>query len=333
MFQGCEDRLAPVAVIPMHTPEEACEELRHVKARGFKAVLIPGHVERKLPDGRGRLDFLGIDSAHDYDPFFKLCLKEQVSVSTHDLLRNVSPSSFVFNHIGQFSNSHLAFAKALFLGGVVRRNPKLKIAYLEGGVGWAFNLVWALIEHWEKRNPEALELYRPERVDYSKLAGLFREYGGKLASLDESVVTGFRHFGDAPPDAESPVDEFALAGIDSKQAVIDALSNHLYVGCEGEDRSVTLAFHRKALPKGIPLNVMFGSDVGHWDEPDITEVVAETHELVEKGLLSPEEFEAFTLTNAVRFYGGSNPAFFRGTALESVAEKILAAPADRRAGA
>ncbi|HVN63982.1 MAG TPA: amidohydrolase family protein, partial [Candidatus Binataceae bacterium] len=44
------DRMAPAAVIPMHTPEEAIAELEHaVKSLGFKVAMIPPGVARPIP--------------------------------------------------------------------------------------------------------------------------------------------------------------------------------------------------------------------------------------------------------------------------------------------
>ena len=43
------------------------------------------------------------------------------------------------------------------MGGVARRFPDLRIAFLEGGVGWAVNLYNQLFEHWEKRNLEVAQ--------------------------------------------------------------------------------------------------------------------------------------------------------------------------------
>src|ERR1700722_1961979 len=46
-FAPFSDRLTPVAAIPMHTPEEAVEELEYaVTTLGFKAVLCAGYVQR-----------------------------------------------------------------------------------------------------------------------------------------------------------------------------------------------------------------------------------------------------------------------------------------------
>ena len=69
---------------------------------------------------------------------------------------------------------------------------------------------------------------------------------------------------------------------------------------------------------------LFSSDIGHWDVSDITAIVAEAYELVEEGLLSAENFREFTFENAVRLHGTMNPDFFKGTAVEDAAAKILA---------
>ena len=77
----------------------------------------------------------------------------------------LSPTNFVYNHIGHFAAAGHAVAKAIFLGGVTRRFPELNFAFLEGGVGWACQLFGDLIEHWERRNAKALERMDPEKLD------------------------------------------------------------------------------------------------------------------------------------------------------------------------
>ena len=63
---------------------------------------------------------------------------------------------------------------------------------------------------------------------------------------------------------------------------------------------------------GARLQVMFGSDIGHWDVTDMRTVLAEAYELVEHERVSLDGFRSFTFTNAVRLHGLRNPAFIRG---------------------
>ncbi|MCE2390547.1 MAG: amidohydrolase family protein, partial [Proteobacteria bacterium] len=161
-FEGCTDRLIPVAAIPADTPQEAVEELEYaVQELGYRAALIPSYIPRPA-DGSAQdeealrwafwLDTYGIDSAHDYDPLWRRAVELGVSLGTHTQGNGWgsrrSPSNWVYNHIGHFAATGEALAKSLFLGGVTRRFPGLRLALLEGGVGWACSLYADLVAHW-----------------------------------------------------------------------------------------------------------------------------------------------------------------------------------------
>jgi hypothetical protein len=87
------------------------------------------------------------------------------------------------------------------------------------------------------------------------------------------------------------------------------------------------AFNRAVNPFGARLNALFSSDIGHFDVPDMAEVVPEAYELVEHGLLDDADFRDFMFANAVRFWGEVDPDFFKGTAVEKAAAAVLAQPA------
>ena len=165
IFRPYADRMTPVAVIPMHTPQEAAAELEHaVNVLGFKAVLMPAFVVRPIPAVARKtpeaarhaywFDVFALDSEYDYDPVWAKCLELKVVPTFHTgtmglAMRN-SISNFIYNHIGHFAASAEAICKALFLGGVTRRFPALRFAFLEGGAGWATNLLCDLVGHWRE---------------------------------------------------------------------------------------------------------------------------------------------------------------------------------------
>ena len=68
---------------------------------------------------------------------------------------------------------------------------------------------------------------------------------------------------------------------------------------------------------------MFGSDVAHWDVPDMAEVLEEAWEMVDHGWIGAADFEEFTFTNPVRFYTGTNPDYFKGTVVEDAVAGFL----------
>ena len=117
--------------------------------------------------------------------------------------------------------------------------------------------------------------------------------------------------------------------IERKEDIRDLFVPRYYFGCEADDPVNAWAFNRKANPMNARLNALFSSDIGHFDVPDMTEVVPEAYELVEHGLMTDGDFRDFMFENAVRFWGEVNPDFFKGTAVEKAAAEVLAQPAVR----
>jgi predicted TIM-barrel fold metal-dependent hydrolase len=315
------DRCTPIGVIPMHTPEEAIAELVHCKSLGIKAVALGSLIRRSIPAaermGVSRryacwLDVLGIDSEHNYDPVWAKCEQLGYPVTFHSAAENYglrnSISNFVYNHIGHFGEAGNAVCKALFLGGVTRRFPRLRFAFLEGGVAWGCSLL-------------AIQELNPANLDHARLAELFHQYGGEQLSsrFEEFELWLKRGMGHAVP---ANLDDFAAAAITSKEDIRDLFVPSFFFGCESDDPTVTYAF-AKANPFGAKLGAVLSSDISHFDVPDMTEVLEEAWELVERRGLSEEDFYAFTFSNAVRLWTSLNPDFFRGTVVETAVKCFL----------
>ncbi len=336
LFQEYRDRLTPAAVIPMHTPQEAIEELEHaVRQLGLKVAMMASLIRRPIRSSKPNprynewLDVLGLDSEHDYDPVWKKCAELGVAPSFHSVSKGVgtrvSPSNAVYNHIGHFGVAGEAVCKALFLGGVTRRFPTLRFAFLEGGVGWGCTLYSDLIGHWKKRNATALADIDPANLDRESLIKLFRQYGTKgAAEQAEHVRHESAELSPRTADPEASLDDFAACGIEHPEDIRELFVPRFYFGCEADDPANVWAFNPKANPFGARLGALFGSDIGHFDVPDMTRVLHEAYELVEDGLISDDAFRDFVFVNPIKLWAGSNPNFFKGTAVESEAAKILA---------
>ena len=328
-FAPYADRLAPVAVVPAHTPEEAIEELEFAASLGLKAVLVPSFIRRVDPVGdTAWIDTYGLDSAYDYDPFWTRCVELGVSLATHSSSMGIgtrqSVSNYMYNHIGHFAASGEALAKSLFMGGVTRRFPGLRVALLEGGVGWACALYGDLVGHWKKRNSRDIQNYNPANLDSARLAELVARYGASLPGggrLDDPSSLGPLGTGKGQPDN---TDEWAACGIQRAEQVRDLFVASFAFGCEADDPLVPVAFDQTANPFGARLRAMFGSDIGHWDVPEMTKVLGEAHEGVDEGRMDDDDFRDFVFGNVVRFYGETNPHFFDGTVIEKQASALLA---------
>jgi predicted TIM-barrel fold metal-dependent hydrolase len=335
------DRMIPVALIPMHTPEEAIEELEYaVNALGLKVACMAGHVIRPIsaiarlyPDASHRafwLDTYGLDSAYDYDPVWAKCVELKIVPTQHSFGygwgSRLSISNFVYNRIGDLASAGEALCKSLFLGGITRRFPKLKFAFMECGVGWACNLYSDLVMHWKLRNPQGLEKVNPAHLDRALLMDLCRRYGGKRVEreLDQVGIGRIGGMLEDPGAVPDMLDEFAACQMERAEDIRELFVSHFYFGCEAEDPMNAWAFNTKVNPFGARLGVIFGSDIGHFDVPVMNEVVAEAYELVEQGLITEENFREFMFSNPVTLYAGTNPEFFRGTVVEPDVEKFLA---------
>ncbi len=335
LFREYADRMTPAAVIPMHTPREAIIELEHaVRDLKLKTVLMPSFVRRPLAAKTSHgfwLDNMCIDSEYDYDPVWAKCLELKVAPTFHSPSGGIgfrgSISNFVYNHIGHFAASAESICKALFLGGVTRRFPQLRFAFMEGGVAWAAALFGDLIGHWEKRNREAIKNLAPDKLDFPMMRKLFGEYGNEYGKAAVARLGEERsHLLWGAPEDPATLDEFARCGIERKEDIRDLFAAKFFFGCEGDDRMTSLAFDTKKNPMGTRLGALYSSDIGHFDLPDMRDAALEAYELVEDGLITEQDFRDFVFTNPVRAKAEVNPDFFKGTRVESDVARLLAKP-------
>ena len=257
-FKELKDRMTPAAIIPMHTPEEAIAELEFVtKQLGSKVGMFgsahaaQGAVGRPptIPTptaSRSATRCSASTASMISTRCGQKCRDVEIAPTFHSTgsnqaLRN-SPTNFTYNHIGHFADAGHAAAKGIFLGGVTRRFPELRFAFLEGGVGWGAQLFGDLIEHWERRNVKALENMKPEKLDRELLMSYVEKYGYKehAAALRER---------DGWPDPElhmtggvDNLDDFAACKITRKEDWIDLYAKPYYFGCEADDRMNATAF-------------------------------------------------------------------------------------------
>ncbi|MEZ4331945.1 MAG: amidohydrolase family protein [Myxococcota bacterium] len=336
VFAPHADRMTPVAVIPSFTPEEAIEELDFaIGELGLRSIVMNGYVVRPIPAARRLgpeaarhafwLDTYGIDSEHDYDSVWARCVELGVNPTFHSGgmgfgTRN-SISNYCYNHIGHFASAGNATCKSLFMGGVTRRFPDLRFAFLEGGVAWACSLYSDLIGHWEKRNGEAVENYNPANLDVDAFVGYFERYAedsfrSGLETL-QSVTGGLTSH-----EQTQKVDEFAPCRIERVEDFLRLFVEPFYFGCEADDPMNGWAFARKVNPLSARLSALFSSDIGHWDVPVLADVAWEAHEGVRDGILSPEDFRRFTFEHPARFWTAGNPGFFDGTRVERAVREL-----------
>jgi predicted TIM-barrel fold metal-dependent hydrolase len=325
------DRMTAAALIPMHDPDEALREARHViEELGAKVVVIAPGVGRPLEahpqafPAAHRIDRFGLDSDFDYDPLWQYLVDRRVPLSIHGGVGyrylpppQGSPTNYVANHVLGHGALLIEVAKSLVLGGVYRRFPDLHIAYLEGGASWAVDMMHSMVEHFEKRGPKGLAELDPHELDLDVLTAAFRSAGMPPADPRRGLMAAGE-----PPEGWG--NEFSESGLENEQQIVALFRDRFFLGCEGDDRSVRRAFDGAGNLDGARLAAFFSSDIGHWDVPRLAPVLLHSRALVNDGAMTNDDYREFVFSNAVRFHAGANPEFFNGTVVEQAAAAELA---------
>jgi hypothetical protein len=241
------------------------------------------------------------------------------ALQQHRVTRSIS--NYVYNHVNGLAAAHESLCKSLFLSGVTKRFPELRIGFLEGGVAWACALFAGLVGHWEKRNRDAIVELDPDRLDVDALLEYFADYGDDVVTARMGEL---REYFARPAARPAQVDEFAAVGIEKVDDLRTRFEPNFYFGCEADDPLVAWAFRDDVNPLGTRLRPVLGSDISHWDVRDMTEPVAEAFELVEHGVITERDFRDLTFVNPVRLHAGPNPKFFADTVCAAAAADALA---------
>jgi predicted TIM-barrel fold metal-dependent hydrolase len=342
MFKPYGDRLIPSGIISLDSPDEALAQLDDAHKLGLKLLVMNGTAQRPIEGDAGipvdkrryYFDAYGLDSPYNYDPVWQKLVDIKCALTVHTGTMGwpdrSSPTSFVYNHMGHFAQSHHLTARALFMGGVTQRFPTLKVGFLEGGVGWACNLYGDIIGHWKKRNRKYMEKHHnPLNLDRALMRRLMEEstagdkhFAGKFDDIfsrnldvSEPDLSAQEQY-----DRDKDSDDFYGVKIDSVEDIRRLFTSNFYFGCEADDPMNVMAFNAAA---GLKVKAMMGSDIAHFDVPDPGEVLEEAWEMVEHRLISESDFREFTLTNAVELHASMNPDFYKGTIVEAAAKEEM----------
>ncbi|MCW5749342.1 MAG: amidohydrolase [Alphaproteobacteria bacterium] len=139
----------------MRTVAEGIEDLRAIKAMGFKGVMLPGFPGQEDYDSR------------IYDPFWQAAVDLGLPLSFHIL---TSKTDGLAKPRGPKINAFLSIIRGnqdilgmLVFSGVFQRHPKLKIVCVEADAGWAPHFMYRM-DHAYKRHRHWLRGRELERL-------------------------------------------------------------------------------------------------------------------------------------------------------------------------
>ncbi|MFI0740699.1 amidohydrolase family protein [Streptomyces sp. NPDC021100] len=128
------ERLVPVAVLPQHDVVLAVEELRRVRAKGVRAVILrPNTVAGTNVDDEV------------YDLLWEECERHGTAVAFHEgfgvakipRIGTERTHDMMQGHLVSHTFEHMTAVMLLITGGVLERFPGLRFAFMESGGGWA----------------------------------------------------------------------------------------------------------------------------------------------------------------------------------------------------
>jgi predicted TIM-barrel fold metal-dependent hydrolase len=159
-------RLKAVALVPLQDPKAAVEEANRALTRlGLSSIAVAT---------QGMKEHLG---SQTFWPLYEELERLNVPLCVHN--RREGPAgeirfdSFIFMHtIGRPVETFIQFA-GLMYGGVAERFPKLRVAFLECGVGWVPYWMERMDEEWEKRGKVEAPLCKNKPSEYIKQGNWF----------------------------------------------------------------------------------------------------------------------------------------------------------------
>jgi hypothetical protein len=202
------------------------------------------------------------------------------------------------------------------------RFPKLRFGFLEGGVAWGVMCYCDLVGHWHKRNGKSMrEVLNPELIDQKLFASLVDRYARRKTDGDLAILQRLGSAANGTACSDMPIDEFEKSGIRAAEDIGKIFAEQFYFGCEGDDPLNAMAFNPRGIPFEARLKPLYGSDIGHWDVPDMSKIAEDAYELVAHGVINESDLQSLLFDNAVSFWTANNPDFFKGTRVEGAAAR------------
>ena len=139
-------RIKVVAATPIEDIKGAIKEMEHAKELGLVAMHLPPALQDRNLDNS------------DLDPFYEAAASMDMALGVHGAPGVGMPQigvdrldNYIQVHALSFPFDQMYAMNSMISGGVFERHPKLKVGFMEAGVGWVPYFIDRLHEHYEKR--------------------------------------------------------------------------------------------------------------------------------------------------------------------------------------
>ena len=154
-------RLFAAAVVPIEHGEDALAVMGEAKELGLVCTVVPPALVDRNLDHR------------DLDPFYAAAAEMGMALGVHGAPGIHLPkigvdrfTNYIQVHCISFPFDQMTAMTALVSGGVFDRHPRLRVAFLEAGIGWLPWFVERLHEHYESRGDWIPDGWRRPPAEY-----------------------------------------------------------------------------------------------------------------------------------------------------------------------
>jgi len=161
-------RLHGIAVTPIEHGAVAIDIMREAKRLGLVGVMIPPALKTRNLDHP------------DLDAFYRAAVELDLPLGVHGAPGIHLPkigvdrfTNYIQVHCVSFPFDQMTAMTALVSGGVFDRHPKLRVAFLEAGVGWVPYFIDRMHEHYEKRGSWIPGGWQKEPVEYLRAGNIW----------------------------------------------------------------------------------------------------------------------------------------------------------------
>jgi predicted TIM-barrel fold metal-dependent hydrolase len=165
---GSRGRLRGIAVTPLEHGRVAIDVMREAKARGLVGTMIPPALKTRNLDHP------------DLDVFYAAAEELDMPLGIHGAPGIHLPKigvdrfdNYIQVHCISFPFDQMTAMTALVSGGVLDRHPKLRVAFLEAGVGWVPYFLDRMHEHFEKRGSWVKNGWQRDPNEYLQAGNLW----------------------------------------------------------------------------------------------------------------------------------------------------------------
>jgi hypothetical protein len=182
-------RFHGVAVVPLEYVDDAIAMLGRAKKQGLVAAMIPPAMKNRNLDHP------------DLDPFYAAAVELDMPLGVHGAPGIHLPKigvdrfdNYIQVHCISFPFDQMTAMTALVSGGVFDRHPKLRVAFLESGVGWVPYFLDRMHEHYEKRGKWIPNGWQRDPWEYLEAGNLWVSCESEepiLAAVVEQIGSDF----------------------------------------------------------------------------------------------------------------------------------------------